>query len=62
MPIAKDKTVKPSARRSADVRVVSQVSPEQVRPASTEQVAEQFCAEMVQNLRRNVPESKHCLA
>jgi hypothetical protein len=31
------------------------------RPVSTEQVAEQFCAEMIQNLKRNVPETKHRL-
>jgi hypothetical protein len=35
------------------------ISPNRACPASTEQVAEQFCAEMIQNLKRNVPESKH---
>jgi hypothetical protein len=61
MLIAKDKSVKPSTRRRADVRVVPQISPKRARPVSTEQVAEQFCAEMIQNLKRNVPQSKHRL-
>jgi hypothetical protein len=43
------------------MRVGSQVSPKRTRPASTEQVAEEFCAEMIQNLKRNVPETKHRL-
>ena len=58
MPIVKDKSVKPSTR----LRAVPQVSPKRARPVSTEQVAEQFCAEMIQNLKRNVPESKHRMA
>jgi hypothetical protein len=63
MPIAKDKSVKPSTRHRADVRVVPhQINPKRARPVSTEQIAEQFCAEMIQNLKRNVPESKHRLA
>jgi hypothetical protein len=62
MPIAKDKSVKPATRRRGDVRVVPQISPERARPVSTEQVAEQLCAEMIQNLKRNVPESKRRLA
>ena len=62
MPIVKDKSVKPSTRRRADVRAVPQVSPKRARAVSTEQVAEQFCAEMIQNLKRNVPESKHRMA
>lgn len=39
----------------------AQVSPKTARAVSTEQVAEQFCAEMIQNLKRNVPETKHRL-
>ncbi len=62
MPIAKDKSVKPSTRRRANVRVVAQISPKRARAISTEQVAEQFCTEMIQNLKRNVPESKRRLA
>jgi hypothetical protein len=62
MPIVKDKSVKPSTRLRAGVRAVPQVSPKSARPVSTEQVAEQFCAEMIQNLKRNVPESKHRMA
>lgn len=62
MLIAKDKSVKPSTRRRADVRVVPQISPKRARPVSTERVAEQFCAEMIQNLKHNVPRSKHRLA
>jgi hypothetical protein len=61
MPIAKEESVKPSTLRRADMRASSQVSPKRTRPVSTEQVAEQFCAEMIQNLKRNVPETKHRL-
>jgi hypothetical protein len=53
--------VKPSTLRRVDMRVSSHVSPKRARPVSTEQVAEQFCAEMIQNLKRNVPETKHRL-
>ena len=59
MPIAKEKSVNPSTFRRVDVKVNAQVSPKRARPVSTEQVAEQFCAEMIQNLKRNVPETKH---
>jgi hypothetical protein len=59
MPIAKEKSVKPSTLRRVDMRVSAQVSLKRGRAVSTEQVAEQFCAEMIQNLKRNVPESKH---
>ncbi len=61
MPIAKEKSVKPSTLRRVDMRVNAQISPKRTRPVSTEQVAEQFCAEMIQNLKRNVPETKHRL-
>jgi hypothetical protein len=44
-----------------DIGATSKVSPKQERPVSTEQIAEQFCAEMIQNLKRNVPETKHRL-
>jgi len=43
------------------MRVTSRVSLKRARSVSTEQVAEQFCAEMIQNLKRNVPETKHRL-
>jgi hypothetical protein len=59
MPIAKEKSVKPSTLRRVDMN--TQVSPKRARVVSTEQVAEQFCAEMIQNLKRNVPETKHRL-
>jgi hypothetical protein len=59
MPIAKEKSVKPSTLRRVDMRVSAQVSQKRARAVSTEQVAEQFCAEMIQNLKRNVPETKH---
>ena len=62
MPIVKDKSLKPSTRRRAGVRAGPQVSPKRAHPISTEQVAEQFCAEMIQNLKRNVPESEHRMA
>jgi hypothetical protein len=58
MPIAKEKSVKPSTLRRVDMKVNAQISR---RPVSTEQVAEQFCAEMIQNLKRNVPETKYRL-
>jgi hypothetical protein len=61
MPIAREKSVKSSTPRRVDIGVTSKVSPKQERPASTEQFAEQFCAEMIQNLQRNVPETKHRL-
>ena len=61
MPIAKEKSVKPSTLRRVDMRVSAQVSPKRARAVSTKQVAEQFCAEMIQNLKRNVPETKHRL-
>jgi hypothetical protein len=53
--------VKLSTLRRVDMRVTSRVSPKRARSVSTEQVAEQFCAEMIQNLKRNVPETKHRL-
>ena len=62
MPIAKEKSRKPSTRRRADVRLAPQVSAKKHQPASTEQIAERFCEEMIQNLKRNVAENKHRLA
>jgi hypothetical protein len=53
--------VKLSTLRRVDMRVNAQISPKRTRPVSTEQVADQFCAEMIQNLKRNVPETKHRL-
>jgi len=44
------------------MRVAPLVSPKKRQPASTEQIAERFCEEMIQNLKRNVAESKHRLA
>jgi len=44
-----------------DMRVISKTSPKQARPVSTEKAAEQVCVEMIQNLKRNVPETKHRL-
>jgi len=61
MPIAREKSVKPSAPRRVDIGATSNVGPKQERPVSTERVAEQFCVEMIQNLKRNVPETKHRL-
>jgi hypothetical protein len=62
MPIAREKSVKPSTSRRVDIGVTSKVSSKKERPVSTEQVAEQFCAEMIQNLKRNVLETKHRLS
>jgi hypothetical protein len=61
MPIAREKSVKPAILGRVDIGVTSKVSPKQERRVSTEQVAEQFCAEMIQNLQRNVPETKYRL-
>jgi hypothetical protein len=61
MPIAKGRRVKPSTPRRVDMSVTSKTSPKQARPVSTEKAAEQFCAEMIQNLKRNTPETKHRL-
>ena len=47
MSIAKEKSQKPAA---------------QAPSVSTEQIAERFCEEMIQNLKRNVAENKHRLA
>jgi hypothetical protein len=57
MLIARGKSVKPSTLHR--VEMSAQVSPKRTRVVSTEQVAEQFRAEMIQNLKRNVPETKH---
>jgi hypothetical protein len=59
MPITKDKLVKSSTRRRVGLQLLPQSSPKSpngAHPVSTEQVAQQFCAEMIQNLKRNVPE------
>jgi hypothetical protein len=61
MPIARGKSVKPSTPRRVDMSVTSRANPKQARPVSTEQAAEQFCAEMIQNLKRNVTETKRRL-
>jgi len=62
MPIAKGKSQKLSMRRRADTRVAPQVNRKRSKPISTEPIAERFCEEMIENLKRNVPENKHRLA
>jgi len=62
VPIVKGKSQKLSLRRGADMRVEAQVSPKRSKPISTEQIAERFCEEMIENLKRNVPENKHRVA
>jgi hypothetical protein len=62
MPIAKGKSQKPSMRRLADIRVEPQVNAKRSKPVPTEQIAERFCEEMIENLKRNVAENKHRLA
>ena len=62
MPIAKGKSRKLSMRRRADMSVAPQVNLKRSRPISPEQIAERFCEEMIENLKRNVPENKHRLA
>jgi hypothetical protein len=57
MPIAKEKSPKPFTRLRADRRVAPGARKRQ--PDSTEQIAERFCEEMIQNLKRNVAETKH---
>jgi hypothetical protein len=59
MPIAKGKSQKLPMRRRADMRVAPQLNPKRSKPISTEQIAERFCEEMIENLKRNVPENKH---
>ena len=58
MPIAKGKSQKLSMRRRADMRVAPQVTPKRSKPISTEQIAERFCEQMIENLKRNVQENK----
>jgi hypothetical protein len=41
------------------MKMTSKTDPKQACPVSTEKAAEQICAEMIQNLKRNVPETKH---
>jgi 6-pyruvoyl-tetrahydropterin synthase len=55
MSIAKEKSLKPAAQ---NMRVAPQANPQQAQSVSTEQTAERFCEEMIQNLKRNVPEDK----
>ena len=62
MPIAKEKSQKPSIWRRADMHVAPRASAKKGRAVSTEQIAEQFCEEMIQNLKRNVAEDKQRLA
>jgi hypothetical protein len=51
MSIAKKKPLELGAQ---NMRVAPQVSPQQVPSVSTEQIAQRFCEEMIQNLKRNV--------
>ena len=62
MPNAKGKSRKLSMRRRADMSVAPQVNPNRSKPISPEQIAERFCEEMIENLKRNVRENKHRLA
>jgi hypothetical protein len=55
MSIAKEKSLKPVAQ---NMQLAPQANPQQARSVSTEQTAERFCEEMIQNLRRNVAEDK----
>jgi hypothetical protein len=59
MPIAREKSQNFSMRQRVDMRVAAQVNLEESEPISTEQIAEGFCEEMIENLKRNVAESKH---
>jgi hypothetical protein len=43
------------------MKVTSKTDSKQAFPVSTEKATEQFCIEMIQNLKRNVPETKHRL-
>jgi hypothetical protein len=62
MSICKEKSRKSSIKGRTDVRVAAQLSLMKACPTSTEQIAERFCDEMIQNLKRNVAENKHRLA
>ena len=59
MSIAKEKSLKPAAQ---NMRVAAQANPQQAHSVSTEQTAERFCEEMIQNLKRNVAETKRRIA
>lgn len=54
MPIAKEKSPKTSMRRHAATRKAAQVNAKRVPARSAAQLAEESCAEMIQNLKRNV--------
>jgi hypothetical protein len=58
MSIVKEKSPKPSTRLHAGMRITPKVNHKRVQPRSMEQLAEEFCGEMIQNLRRNVAENK----
>ncbi len=45
-----------------DVRVAARLSLKKARHTSTEQIAERFCDEMIQNLKRNVTENEQRFA
>ena len=59
MSIAKRKPLEPGAQ---DMCVAPQVSPQQVHSVSTEQIAERFCEEMIQDLKRSIAETKRRVA
>lgn len=54
MPIAKEKSPKTSMRRHAVVRKRAPVNAKRVPACSAAQLAKVSCAEMFQNLKRNV--------
>ncbi len=54
MPIAKEKSPKTSTRRHAATRKAAQVNAKRVPVRSAAQLAEESCAEMIRNLKRNV--------
>jgi len=54
MPTTKEKSPKTSMRRRAATRKAAQVNAKRVPARSAAQLAEESCAEMIQNLKRNV--------
>lgn len=54
MPTAEGKSPKTSTRRHAATRKAAQVNAKRVAPRSAAQLANESCAEMIENLKRNV--------
>lgn len=51
MSIVKEKSPKPSTKLHAGMHITPKVNHKRVQPRSMEQLAEEFCEEMIQNIR-----------